>query len=624
MDKSLGPSNPLSVESSSEGELVMSKSYEIEIEATKESKEESQLRERTLSWLDDQVKKWVAAEAVKQGYRVDDARSLGGRIYTFGSYRLGVHLSGADIDTLVLVPRHVTREHFFSGFFDQLKQFSTVTELVPVPDATVPLIKMVVSGLSLDLLIACLDVPSIPNNLEITEDEVLKGVDDQTQRSLNGTRVATTMLQCVPNVHTFRSVLRGVKKWANARGVYGNIYGYPGGVAYAILVARVCQLYPNMSPGGVFQRFFKFYKSWWKPDADPSRGVKNNPIYLTKTLDHDKGYGFPVWNRRLNSKNSYDIFPVITPCYPYMNSCYNCTKTTLKVLCKELHRADALFTAAAEKAVDGVVHMDWAALWAQTDFFTLYPTYLHITAGATDVDQGKKWAGFLESRIRRFLVQLELIDDLVVHMLPRAFEVDQPRKDEPGAGKPVVVYNWFVGLNPVKKEKRGSEERKNTPLAPAQAKAISLDTAWLTYMTHVSNSDRFEKDAAMLDPQLHILKRKDLLTETKFALSDADRDTLQKLLLEQRKERKRKRDEQAKAPPPPPAPKGRLASPGVHPAGAAAATPSPLKPFPSPAFRPASAPVSVSQTRSTPSPKRMATPKKVSLTDQLIADTFGY
>jgi len=57
------------------------------------------------------------------------ANDCGARIYTFGSFRLGVHSPGSDIDTLCIGPQPVSREHFFGELFSRLKADERVTEL---------------------------------------------------------------------------------------------------------------------------------------------------------------------------------------------------------------------------------------------------------------------------------------------------------------------------------------------------------------------------------------------------------------------------------------------------------------------------------------------------------------
>ncbi len=38
--------------------------------------------------------------------------------------------------------------------------------------------------------------------------------------------------------------------------------GYLGGVSWAMLVARVCQLYPNAAPSSLVQKFFLVFSKW--------------------------------------------------------------------------------------------------------------------------------------------------------------------------------------------------------------------------------------------------------------------------------------------------------------------------------------------------------------------------
>lgn len=46
------------------------------------------------------------------------------------------------------------------------------------------------------------------------------------------------------------------------RAIYSNVNGFLGGVAWAMLVARICQLYPNAVAGAIVSRFFVIMYQW--------------------------------------------------------------------------------------------------------------------------------------------------------------------------------------------------------------------------------------------------------------------------------------------------------------------------------------------------------------------------
>ncbi|GKF20682.1 nuclear poly(A) polymerase 1-like protein, partial [Tanacetum coccineum] len=118
-----------------------------------------------------------------------------------------VHGPGADIDTLCVGPRHADRdEDFFGELKRMLIEMPDVTDMHPVPDAHVPVMKFKLNGVSVDLLYAKLSLWVIPEDLDISQDSILQNADEKTVRSLNGCRVTDQILRLVPNIQVLAIV----------------------------------------------------------------------------------------------------------------------------------------------------------------------------------------------------------------------------------------------------------------------------------------------------------------------------------------------------------------------------------------------------------------------------------
>ncbi|XXG63591.1 hypothetical protein AAC387_Pa05g1742 [Persea americana] len=390
--KQYGVRKPISVAGPTEADIQRSAELEKFLVASSlyESKEEAIKREEVLGQIDQIVKAWVKQLTRQRGYTeqmVEDANAV---IFTFGSYRLGVHGPSADIDTLCVGPSYVSREEdFFIILHNILADMEEVTELQPVPDAHVPVMKFKFCGISIDLLYASVSLLVVPEDLDISHGSVLYNVDESTVRSLNGCRVADQILRLVPNVEHFRTTLRCLKFWAKRRGVYSNVTGFLGGVNWALLVAHVCQLYPNAIPSMLVSRFFRVYTQWRWP----------NPVMLC-AIEEDE-LGFPVWDPRKNPRDRTHHMPIITPAYPCMNSSYNVSTSTLRVMMEQFQIGN--------KICEGIElnKAHWNSLFELYHFFETYKNYLQVDIVATDADDLRSWKGWVESRLRQLTLKIE-------------------------------------------------------------------------------------------------------------------------------------------------------------------------------------------------------------------------
>ncbi len=328
------------------------------------------------------------------------------KIFTYGSFRLGVYMPGSDIDTLVLAPKYVAREDYFRYFPDMLKSMSppgAITGLTVVEDAFVPIIKFEYSGISIDLIFSRVLLTQLPADEKwgLKDSNLLRGLDEAELRSVNGTRVTDEILNLVPEQRTFRDALRAIKLWAQRRAIYANIVGFPGGVAWAMMVARVCQLYPKATGAVIVSKFFGIILRWPWP----------NPVLL-KPIE-DGILPVRVWNPKVYRGDQFHIMPIITPAFPSMCATFNVSQSSLSVIKRELERASDI----SQKIIGG--RLPWRELFVKHTFFTSdFKYYISIIAASTDKEAQKMWSGFVESKIRMFVQGLERHPSIA---LPRAF-----------------------------------------------------------------------------------------------------------------------------------------------------------------------------------------------------------
>jgi len=318
------------------------------------------------------------------------------KFYTTGSYRLGLKDPNTDIDIVCVCPSGVTHSDFFTQLHPVLEQYKDkVKNVVSVPEAKVPMIEFEYEDVFINLMLAILPMAELPEDLDISNDEILRNVDEGSQRALNGARDTHLIMELVPNHETFLTVLRCVRAWAKQRGLYSNKLGFLGGVNWAILTAFVCKLHPKAIAATILHKFWWWMKEWSWP----------RPVRINSSVD--AGLGKRIWDPKTNPNDAWDVMPIITPAYPAFNSSFNVSQATLQILKEEFESAFTICNQVIRNE-----SKEWDLVLANTDFSVRYDYYLQVTISAENEENFRSWSGWVQSRMRKLVYLLEGYSEL--------------------------------------------------------------------------------------------------------------------------------------------------------------------------------------------------------------------
>lgn len=377
------------------------------------STEEEDKRRNVIQKLKEIVLAWVKRVAWQRRLPKEQIAETHATILTYGSYGLGVHGSESDIDALCLGPEFATMaEDFFVVLHNMLKSRPEVSEIHCVKDAKVPLMRFKFDGILIDLPYARLHVLSVLENVDVLNPFFLRDIDETSWKSLSGVRANKRILQLVPDLEKFQSMLRCIKLWAKRRGVYGNLHGFLGGVHLAILVAHVCQNYPKGSLNTLVANFFKTYAYWPWP----------TPVMLQDPILPAAGY----------PSETRSLMPIQLPCSPHEYCRSNITRSTFYKIRTEFLRGHN--TTRDLMRPD----FDWHFLFEPFPYSKKYARFVKVFLSASNQDELGDWVGWVKSRFRSLILKLEEVQGLCDPNPTEYVDVDVTESH--------VVFYW--GLQP--------------------------------------------------------------------------------------------------------------------------------------------------------------------------------
>ena len=225
---------------------------------------------------------------------------IGGPVFVMGSARLGVHGPQSDLDVLGVSARSLAH----------IRQRVLETFGGRAVDAVVPIIKLTLEGVAVDLLLARYPggVPLVdPGQLTPGQRARLSRRD---ARAAIGCLEADAILDSVgEHRDAFRLALSTIRAWASARQIDSHALGYPGGLSWALLLASTP---PHREADAWMEAMFSRLLEW---DWSQAIGLSVPPDFMTT-----------------------EVVCVLTSVEPRVNSVRNAISTTLTILQDELAR----------------------------------------------------------------------------------------------------------------------------------------------------------------------------------------------------------------------------------------------------------------------------------------------
>lgn len=304
-----------------------------------------------------------------------------------GSFRFHIYTSESDMDILMITGMYFSVHEFFESWGSFLKSKEEVEDVKLIKFTRVPIISMSVNGIEVDLLLAIIAFTKLPKSFHVLDPSVLHTLDFKTMQTLNSARVTEYVVKTTRLHPSFLTLLKSVRLWAKARGLYGAKFGFLGGVQCELLSLFAFESFVQSDERKALFYLRQFFKTYAMVDWSTAilRFVTSLP-----DITMDEG-----WVARKRKRD--EAMVVLTPTKPYTNTTFNVNLNTILHIQEEFERAwlllkDISNSKDAEKTF-GMLFEPYKLVQPRS-------FYLKVRLLMKDEFTREQWFGLIESKIR--------------------------------------------------------------------------------------------------------------------------------------------------------------------------------------------------------------------------------
>ena len=303
-------------------------------------------------------------------------------LHLLGSARLGVQSPQSDLDIVCLIPAHLSGQAFLESVQQKLVGLCDRSNLVE--DARMPVLRMQIEGLAVDLLYA--RTIAEPSRFVRIKESDREFFDPLSWQAVSGCLAADVIAEAVQKripLASFHELLRAVRAWAKARQIHGNAWGFLGNFSWALLAAWSCTNYSqNIDNIQIETLLVHFFQTLVQHDW-------NQPVSLTEA------------GKLYRPRLPRDWLPVVTPIEPCQNSARNVSRSTAQILQNEFVRAAKI----AEQVLAGEVA--WSSFFDMIDLQKESELLLVVTTISENNESLESCGGWLEGNAIGLVIHLE-------------------------------------------------------------------------------------------------------------------------------------------------------------------------------------------------------------------------